>query len=242
MPTVEEFAAWRGVSSQRVRELLRSGALPGHRLGKRMWLIDDTAYSVRIPVGRPLQSAGAWALIDRLSRPETDQPGARRVNLRVADLRVASDRVGQLSSWLRERGRRLSFAASAVDSIQLLNDRRVIRSGVSDERSGLIADGRVEVWLRDPGRLNELRSDWALSPDSSGNVTLHVGPTFETTASPLGLVLADLADWTGGAEIAAAARLLALHFGEIAPGRTGATARTKVGSQDAVGDFNRRDK
>jgi hypothetical protein len=133
MPTVDEFAQWRGVSPQRVRELLRSGVIPGRRLGKRMWLIDDSAYAIRIPTTRPLQAAGAWMLIDRLSQSTMDRSSTPRIEARVEELRVAVDRVSQLSSWLRGRGDSVRLKASRVDSIQLMHDSRVMRSGVSDD-------------------------------------------------------------------------------------------------------------
>ena len=81
-----------------------------------MWLIDDAAYSVRISTGRPLRTAGAWELINRLSRSTAGRPTSPRTEARVEELRVSTDRLSQLSSWLRQRGRRLTFSASRADT------------------------------------------------------------------------------------------------------------------------------
>jgi hypothetical protein len=68
--------------------------------------------------------------------------------------------------------------------------------------------------VRDPDRLDDLMSDWAMEPDSLGNIIVHRGPHIELTLAPMGLLIADLSDWTGAAETGAANWLLASFFGE----------------------------
>ena len=90
----------------------------------------------------------------------------------------------------------------------------MIQSGLSDERGRLSPDDRAEVWLCDPEHLDDLRSDWALEPNPLGKILIHLGPLLKMKVAPLGLVIADLADWTGEAETHAANTLLASCFGE----------------------------
>jgi hypothetical protein len=215
MPSVEEYAAWRGVSVQRVRELLRAGELPGHRVGARMWVVDDAAFVARRRLGQPLSPPMAWALIAWLSgdKPKPDLPAVRVDRLRKYRDRLLSageEAPAMLSSWLRRRGERLVFRAQPADIADLLADPRVHPSGISDPRSGLASGDAGEAWIRDFSKLPELAGDYLLLPDRRGNVILHRGgldPAWERL--PLGLVIADLADWNGPREDGRVIELLA---------------------------------
>lgn len=206
MPSVDEYAAWRGVSAQRVRELLRAGELPGHRIGARQWIVDDAAFVARRRLGPPMSPPMAWALISLLSG---DHLRANLSAIRIDRLQKNRDRLlgageeapALLSSWLRHRGERLAFRAQPADVADLLADPRVLPSGVSDARSGLASGDVAEVWLRNFFQLSDLQADYLLLPDPRGNVVLHRGgldPASEKV--PLGLVIADLADWNGPRE------------------------------------------
>lgn len=206
MPSVDEYAAWRGVSAQRVRELLRAGELPGHRVGARQWVVDDEAFVARRRLGPPMSPPMAWALIALLSgeSPHAELPAVRADRLRKnldRLLDAGEEAPALLSSWLRHRGERLSFRAQPADVADLLADPRVLPSGVSDPRSGLASRDAAEVWLRDFFQLADLQADYLLLPDPKGNVVLHRGgldPGLDR--APLGLVIADLADWNGPRE------------------------------------------
>lgn len=206
MVSVDEYAEWRGISAQRVRDLLRSGELPGRRVGARQWEIDEAAFKSRPRLGQPMSPPMAWALIAALGGEprHSDVPQVRldRVLKNRDYVRAAgNDAPMILSSWLRQRGERLLFRADDRDLPDLLADPRVMPSGVSDERAGLSAGNVAEVWLRDFSRLSELVGDYLLLPDIRGNVVLHRGGLEHREArAPLGLVIADLADWNGPRE------------------------------------------
>jgi hypothetical protein len=206
MASVDEYAAWRGVSAQRVRKLLRTGKIPGSRMGARQWVVDDAAFVARPRLGPPMSPPMAWALISVLS---AEPPSAKLPPVRLDRLLENRNRLlnageaapALLSSWLRHRGERLSFRAQPADVADLLADPRVLPSGVSDPRSGLASGDVAEVWLRDFSQLPDLVDDYLLLPDPKGNVVLHRGGLDPTTEKPpLGLVIADLADWNGPRE------------------------------------------
>ncbi|MCU1469613.1 MAG: hypothetical protein JWQ39_762 [Glaciihabitans sp.] len=215
MASVEEYAQWRGISVQRVRELLRSGELPGRRVGARQWEVEETAYKARPRLGPPMSPPMAWALIALLGGEDRhpDVPPVRLDRLlrnREYVSAAGKDAPAILSSWLRHRGERLTYRADPRDLPELLADARVMPSGLSDERSGISANDVAEVWLRDFSRLYELIGDYLLLPDEKGNVVVHRGGLEHTeTIAPLGLVIADLADWNGPREDSRVIDLLA---------------------------------
>ncbi|MEO8528143.1 MAG: helix-turn-helix domain-containing protein, partial [Pseudolysinimonas sp.] len=180
MASVDEYAAWRGVSAQRVRRLVRSGDLPAHRIGSRQWIIDDAAFVARPRLGPPMSPPMAWALIALLSgdspNPELPTVRADRLAKNRIRLRDAGEQAPELlSSWLRMRGERLVFRAQPLDLADLLVDPRVLPSGISDPRSGLAAGDVAEVWLRNFFQLEEVQGDYLLLPDPKGNVVIHRG-------------------------------------------------------------------
>ena len=191
---------------QRVRELLRAGDLPGHRVGARQWEVDDVAFASRPRLGPPMSSRTAWALIALLGgdEPRADLRGVRLDRLLKNRARIAtagSDAPAILASWLRHRGERLMYRADARDLLDLVADSRVMPSGVSDERSGINVGDVAEVWLRDFSQLDGLIGDYLLLPDKKGNVVVHRDELEHREAiAPLGLVIADLADWNGPRE------------------------------------------
>lgn len=213
MPTVDQYAAWRGISTQRVRELIRQGEIPAERFGDRQWIIPDSAYGVRPrKVGRPMSPRIAWALIALLSgETPTDRLTAEEHSrLRNWRNRLVHDpdAPAQLASWLRMRGDRTQYRANQTDLEDLLRDRRVMPSGISDPRSGLSLGDAAEVWIRDIEHLDAVKADYLLLPGSSGNVVLHLGRPHPERVPLIGLVIADLADWNGPREDQAVRTLL----------------------------------
>jgi hypothetical protein len=214
MVSVEEYAQWRGISVQRVRELLRSGELPGRRVGARQWDVEETAYTARPRLGPPMSPPMAWALIAMIGGEDRhpDVPPVRLDRLlknREHLLSAGTEAPAILASWLRHRGERLTYRADPRDLPELMADSRVMPSGVSDERSGISAGDVAEVWLRDFAQLDELIGDYLLLPDDKGNLIMHRGRAHPETIAPLGLVIADLADWNGPREDSRVIELLA---------------------------------
>jgi hypothetical protein len=156
----------------------------------------------------------AWALIALLGgeEPRPDLPRVRVDRLRANHERLlasGSEAPALMSSWLRHRGERLTFRAQAEDVAELLDDERVMRSGISDPRAGIGGGDTAEVWLRDFSSLYEVQGDYLLLPDPKGNVIVHRGGLQHLTPrAPLGLVMADLADWNDPREDSRVVELL----------------------------------
>lgn len=219
MPSVKEYAEWRGISRERVRALLRGGKLPGRRVGMRQWEVDESAYANRKPVARPMSHRMAWALIHELSHLEyePEKPLASAERWRVQQRHSALvdagyDAAKLAASWFASRGDRLSFRCAAADLGDLSGDERLLLSGVSDPRAGLSAGGVVEAWIRNPRELEQVVEDYLLIPDPRGNAVLHLGwewNRWRQKQAPIGLVIADLADWYGPREDGRVAELIA---------------------------------
>lgn len=155
----------------------------------------------------------AWALISALGG---DQPVDNLSPIQWSRLREYRDRLAHsecpaalLSSWLRQRGERLVYRAADADVNDLGNDPRLMPSGISDPRAGISSGDSVEVWLRDVMSLDGVVSDYLLLPDPKGQVVIHRGRKHREPQPPLGLVIADLADWNGPREDGRVAELLA---------------------------------
>lgn len=213
MSSVDDYAKWRGITPQRVRELLRDGELPGRRVGSRQWIVDDAAYATRPRVARPMSPPMAWSLIALLGGEEpvddlSPMQWSRLREHRNKVVHAGEDAPALLSSWLRLRGERLAFRASAEDLADLAEDERLMRSGVSDPRSGISAPNVVEGWLRSFDDLEALVGEYLLLPDPKGQVVLHRGRAHPEDLPSLGLVMADLAEWNGPREDAQVVELL----------------------------------
>lgn len=148
----------------------------------------------------------AWAFIALLSgsppHPQAPPIRADRLN----DYRQRLTNSGEaapvlLASWLRQRGERIVLRAHPDDLEDLRADSRAMLSGISDSRARLSATDTVEIWLRRFMDLERIRGEYLLIDDPKGNVVLHRGGYHhEETHAPLGLVIADLADWNGPRE------------------------------------------
>ena len=214
MASVDEYAKWRGITPQRVRELLRSGELPGRRIGSRQWIVDDAAFASRPRIGRPMSPPMAWSLIALLGGDEpvdelSPVQWSRLREYRNRVLHAGSDAPAMLSSWLRHRGERVVYRASPEDLADLAKDARLLPSGVSDSRAGISAAGTIEAWLRHFMSLEQLVGEYLLLPDPKGQVVLHRGREHGEDRAPLGMIIADLADWNGPREDARVVELLA---------------------------------
>ena len=91
----------------------------------------------------------------------------------------------------------------------LAKDERLLPSGVSDSRAGISAAGTIEAWLRHFMSLEQLVGEYLLLPDPKGQVVLHRGREHGEDRAPLGMIIADLADWNGPREDARVVELLA---------------------------------
>jgi hypothetical protein len=109
---------------------------------------------------------------------------------------------------MRSRQHRLvKVAANPADLAEIAGDPRLVPSGISDERSGLSAARELEGYVASDAMPGFLRDNVLIDSDAP-NVRLHVVNKLPERPLPLGLLLADLADWNGPREDARVVELL----------------------------------
>ena len=210
--SIPEAAAILQVSPRRVQQLVSAGRYPARKVGG-VWMLDADALAEPRRAGRPMSVRVAWALLDVLGGGPgagVSQPEQSRLRRRIRELRELPDRsrVEQLRSWLPNRARRVQLSAAPPDLADLRNDGRLVLSGVSDPRSRMSSAAWVEGYAA-AEHADALRADFLMSARGRPNVVLHVvaaeRPVPDVSAA---LLAADLADWAGPREQAAAARIL----------------------------------
>ena len=210
---VSEAAERLSVSPQRVRQLLESGQLSGRKLADS-WVLDESQLRRRPAVSRPLSARMAWGLIDHLSDRRlgfSDGLSAHeRYRVRqLADRLQASDNPALLlRSWLPRRAQRVELSCASRDLDDLAGDGRVVRSGISDERSGMSAASEFECYVLSAD-LASLEADYLLVPSARPNVFIHVVDRRVPEPVPLIVLAADLVEHNGARENSQAEKLLA---------------------------------
>lgn len=195
--SVAEYARLRGISRQRALSMIHDGQIDARRIG-RSWVIYQREINHRAALGRPLGKRMTRVLIDAISGHSLDllEPQDRFFAVKYLErLGAANKPADLLHSWMKLRQLKVvNVAANPADLSDIARDERVIASGISDERSeisttrefeGYVAAADLEAFLR--GNL--------LVESESPNVRLHVVDERPQRPIPLGLVLADLADW-----------------------------------------------
>jgi hypothetical protein len=210
MVDVKQAAAVLGVSERRVRQLVAAGSLPAARFAGRL---DVDAAALRRPprkAGRPLALRAAWALAVMADGRDAAwlSPKERyRAKERLESLRRDPDPVAAVVAWMVHRSRRIALWAR--DAEPLRDDARLVPSGVSDPRAGMVAAQYVEAYVRD-GDLDALAADYDLLPPAGrpANVILHAAPLVPDQPVPLLFLVADLADYGPGRELGRSRELL----------------------------------
>lgn len=206
---VKEVAAQLGVSERRVRQLIDAGDLPARRVAGRL-LVDEAGIPRSRPVARPMSPRIAWAFIALLSsEPVAGISDRERARLEAKHRTLlASPRpAALLRSWLRSRAQLLRLAVSPSEVDGLLQDPRLVPSGISDARSEMSAGREAEAYVR-PGDLEQLMADHLMAAVNPANVWLYVIDRALARPAPLGLVIADLADHDRAREDARVEELL----------------------------------
>ncbi|RFA13401.1 hypothetical protein B7R22_12030 [Subtercola boreus] len=126
----------------------------------------------------------------------------------IARLKGSENPAELLHSWMNERQLSVvDVSANPADLAEIARDRRLALSGISDERGGLSSMHELEGYVSEPQRERFIQ-DNLLVPSETPNVRLHIVDDLPTAPIPLGLVLADLADWNRPREDARIIELL----------------------------------
>lgn len=187
--SIPEAAEELGLHPSRVRALAAAGTLPAVKIGKQ-WAVDRVAVARRLRgehgAGRPLEPHNAWAILFLASGDQPDWLSAKEVWRFRQLLRI--DGLSRLAPRLGRRGKPRPLAAHPGELAYLLEDRALVRSGVSaagsyelDLVSGAEADGYITE-----SRLGEFERAHALEPASMGaaNVVVRVVPDSAWHFSP----------------------------------------------------------
>jgi hypothetical protein len=201
------------LSPQRVRAMLKAGALPGVKVG-RSWVVDPSISSLRRNgPGRPLSVANAWALLAIMSgeNPDWVDPAVRsRLRKR------ASDKVW-LEQALIDSERRASVHRWRVlpsDLREIEQDVHLVRSGLSSRLPDLDVLGpalELDVYADEDSmkhlerRLHPDRD--APNPNLTIRIPSHPWILRMHSQAPAAVVAADLID-SDNARVARAARQL----------------------------------
>lgn len=177
-----------GVTDRRVRQLIANGQLRARRVGSQ-WLVDGASLPSAPRRGRPFSSRNAGRF---LVSPDLPRSHAGRWRERRERLMNDPDRASLLASWAASRAERLLFTTREPAGV--LEDAAVVRSGVSDARSGISAADVAEGYVRLDG-LEPVRRRHLLRPaPGRANVILHVVDELPSSPVPLLLLCADLAE------------------------------------------------
>lgn len=207
--SVKEVAAQLGVTERRVRQLIDAGALPARRVAGRL-LVEEAGIPRSRPLARPMSPRIAWAFIRLLSRDPAADISDRelaRLERKRQTLRASPQPAVLLRSWLRSRAQLIRLTVSPSEVGGLLEDPRLVPSGISDARSEMSAGREAEAYVR-PGDVEQLMADHLMAAVNPANVWLHIVDLPLPRPAPLGLVIADLADHDRAREDARVAELL----------------------------------
>ncbi|WP_236120547.1 helix-turn-helix domain-containing protein [Cellulomonas palmilytica] len=189
--SVKEAAELLDVSPQRVRQLIGAGRVRARQVGGQ-WLVESTSLPSGRARGRPMSPDVAWAVLAADAPVEYGPQDAYRWRQRRRRLAHDSEPERLLSSWVASRARRMLFESRAAAA--LLDDSRVVPSGLSDSRSHLGAGSTVEGYVRDD-ELDALRADHLLRPGGPrATVVLHVAHELPENPVPPLVLAANLAE------------------------------------------------
>lgn len=205
--SVSQASEILGVGASRVRALLREGRIDGQRLG-RDWVVDPCSlprYGRRV---RPMSQRMAWALLD--SELFGELSSAERLRIRKKRQLLAEVEAPELllRDWVCERAKRRVLHSRSLEA--LADDERMVLSGASDARSGMLGAGLVEAYVRAKDLSSLVVEHLLVEPESRQfrNVYLHVVDHMPEQLSTL-VIAADLADHDSAREMNEARRLIA---------------------------------
>jgi excisionase family DNA binding protein len=194
--SVAEAAVALGVSPQRVRQLIRNGALPALRVGGR-WLLDarvlDGVHRSPQP-GRPLEPRNAWGLLllaEGVEAPWLDRVERSRLRARLR----RRPRLADVVRWSRRRAEMQRFRAHGAALPRIAAFPGTVRTATSATGHDLLDLGSSHVYVPSED-VPRLVREFALEPDVAGNVVVRspvgVWPFADASEAGPATVAADL--------------------------------------------------
>lgn len=196
MMGVSEFASQLGISPGRVRQLIATSRISAHKSGGT-WLIDSNQLKLRPLSSRPMSRSMATNFVYLLSGMDWGknlQPSQKsRINNYLMELKKSNNPALLLASWLKGFRNEYRLFTNPNDLKVLRNEAKLYVAGVSDKRSGLVQNNFLEAYI-EKRNLKEIIRKYLMVESTNFNVILRTSPIKLTKPTPLGLVLADLAD------------------------------------------------
>jgi hypothetical protein len=228
--SVLEAAERLQLDPSRVRRLLNSGALVGHRVG-RAWVVDGDslarAASRERPAGRPMSAPRAWGALDLLAGGEAPWLSAvAKSQVRSVVRGLAESSPDRWRAALRRRAERHPVAGHSSSIGRLADHPSVVIAGPAEAsgagldviapngRPELYADQRAWRDLADALHLRDDPSDWMalvrVIDQSQVIARLHESPGLRSMA-----IAADCLDDADPRAVRAGSEFLARHAGAI---------------------------
>jgi len=196
MMGVSEFASQLGISPGRVRQLIATSRISAHKSGGT-WLIDSNQLKLRSLSSRPMSRSMATNFVYLLSGMDWGknlQPSQKsRINIYLMELKKNNNPALLLAPWLEGFRNDYRLFINPNDLKVLRNEAKLYVAGVSDKRSGLVQNNFLEAYI-EKRNLKEIIRKYLMVESTNFNVILRTSPIKLTKPTPLGLVLADLAD------------------------------------------------
>jgi excisionase family DNA binding protein len=175
-----DAAAMLGLTADRVRQLISSGALDSRRVGGRYLVRRDDVEARRgdgAPAGRPYAPRRAWALI-LLAGGDTP-PGVDAVTLSKLRAVLRARDLWSMRMRFGSRAERRDLRAHSSDLVRIEAEDGVVLTGARHAREaglGLVApDAPLEAYV-DEATADRLAARYALRPSDRPNVRLRVLP------------------------------------------------------------------
>lgn len=201
--SIAEASKILGVSPRRVRSLIEHELVRAQKISGR-WAVDPGSLS-RAPLrARPMSPRNAWALVLEDSSWISPQ-SSWKLRERIGGLMDRPNPELVLASWLKNRAPRIEF--SSPSPAELLDDDRVVPSGVSDDRSNMASLRKIEAYIHEDD-FDDIKYDHMLVESKSPNVVLHVAPVDVPRPVPIALMIADLVEWGGPREKSQASKMV----------------------------------
>lgn len=207
---VAEFAEQCSLSPRRVLQLIHTGKISARQSGGR-WLIAQEELKYRPSVSRPLSAKMGKALLAYLSgsqwESELDPKSQSRIREYFNQLTHSQNPSQLLVSWFAGSNKKYLFEASDRDLKKLRFDKRLILSGVSDQRAGISDNTYVEGFLVRKD-FKQIVREYLLVPSGKPNVQFRIAALKVDDPIPLGLMLLDLAEHIGARESAQVMKII----------------------------------
>jgi excisionase family DNA binding protein len=166
---ISDAAKMMGVSYQRVNAMARAGQIAAQKVG-RHWLVD----SAKLPkpsLGRPMSHKNIWALLlDDYSKLNPNEKS--RLRKKISKLEDSESSEDLLRTWSKSRAITKYYKTTDLESI--LNNDKLIKSGVSSSYSDFFSNNKVEGYISEELLDDFVFDNLLVESERDYNLVLHI--------------------------------------------------------------------